>query len=119
MWGEVDLEKGIWNISAERMKMHTPHFVPLSTHEIEIFKQLKPITNHYPYIFLGRNVQTKPISKESISQGFDSTWIEIQLAHVDKSCIPDIYNHTLYLEKRRDLMNWYPTLMKEHIICLK
>lgn len=33
-------------------------------------------------------------------QGFDSTWIEMQLAHVDKNSIRSTYNHALYLEKR-------------------
>lgn len=46
-WNEVDLEKGIWEIPAERMKMRRPHIVPLSTQVITLFKQLKPITGHY------------------------------------------------------------------------
>ncbi len=47
--------------------MRRPHIVPLSTQVVELFKQLKPITGHYPYIFIGRNNRTKPISKESVS----------------------------------------------------
>lgn len=50
------------------MKMRRPHIVPLSTQVIDLFKQLKPITAHYPYIFIGRNNRSKPISKESVSQ---------------------------------------------------
>ena len=125
---EVDLEKGIWEIAAERMKMCRSHIVPLSTQVIDLFKQLKPITGHYPYIFIGRNNHRKPISKESISQaielmgykgiatgrgfrhtmstilheqGFNSSWIEIQLAHVDKNNIRGIYNHAQYIDKKR------------------
>ena len=93
------------------MKMRRPHIVPISTQVVELFKQLQPITGHYPYIFIGRNNRRKPISKESVNQviellgykgratghgfrhtmstilheqGFDSAWIEMQLAHVDK-----------------------------------
>ena len=133
-WEEINLEKGIWEIPAERMKMRRPHIVPLSTQVIEIFQQLKPITEHYPYIFIGRNNRTKPISKESVSQviellgykgratghgfrhtmstilhehGFNSAWIELQLAHADKNNIRGTYNHALYLDKRRDMLQWY------------
>lgn len=133
-WDEVDLEKGIWEIAAERMKMRRPHIVPLSIQVVDLFKQLKPITGHYVYIFVGRNNRSKPISKESVSQviellgykrratghgfrhtmstilhekGFDSAWIEMQLAHVDKNSIRGTYNHTQYLERRREMLQWY------------
>ena len=133
-WEEVNLEKGIWEIPAERMKMRRPHLVPLSSQVITLFNQLKPISSHYPYIFIGRNNRTKPISKESISQviellgykgratghgfrhtmstilheqGFDSAWIEMQLAHVDKNSIRGTYNHAQYLEKRLKMLQWY------------
>ena len=133
-WDEVDLKKGIWEIPLERMKMRRPHVVPLSTQVIDPFNQLKPITGHYPYIFIGRNNRSKPISKESVTQvielvgykgraighgfrhtmstilheqGFDSAWIEIQLAHADKNHIRGTYNHAQYFEKSREMMQWY------------
>ena len=40
-------------------------------------------------------------------KGFDSVWIEMQLAHVDKNTIRGTYNHAQYLEKRKDMMQWY------------
>jgi integrase len=137
-WEEIDLERAIWEIPAERMKMRRPHIVPLSTQVVELFKQLQPITGHYPYIFIGRNNRRKPISKESVNQviellgykgratghgfrhtmstilheqGFDSAWIEMQLAHVDKNGIRGTYNHAQYLEKRRDMLQWYSNLL--------
>lgn len=60
-WSEVVLEKGIGEIPAVRMKMRRPHLVPLSTQVVDLFKQLKSITDHYPYIFIGRNNRSKPI----------------------------------------------------------
>ncbi|HGD8094725.1 TPA: integrase, partial [Escherichia coli] len=30
-----------------------------------------------------------------------------QLAHVDKNAIRGTYNHALYLEGRREMMQWY------------
>lgn len=40
-------------------------------------------------------------------KGFDSAWIEMQLAHVDKNSIRGTYNHAQYLEKRREMIQWY------------
>lgn len=137
-WAEIDLDKGVWEIPAERMKMRRPHIVPLSTQVIDLFEQLRPITSHYPYVFIGRNNRRKPISKESVSQviellgykgratghgfrhtmstilhekGFDSVWIEMQLAHVDKNSIRGIYNHAQYFESRRTMLQWYSDLL--------
>jgi len=33
--------------------------------------------------------------------GFESAWIEMQLAHVDKNLIRDTYNHAQYIEGRK------------------
>lgn len=63
-WDEIDLEKAIWEIPAERMKMRRPHIVPLSTQVIELCKQLKPITSHYSYIFIGRNNRVSQFAKK-------------------------------------------------------
>jgi len=133
-WQDIDLENAIWEVPAEHMKMRRPHKVPLSRQAISLLKQLKPITGHYSFIFIGRNDQRKPISKESINQviellgykgrltghgfrhtmstilheqGFNSAWIELQLAHVDKNAIRGAYNHAQYLEGRREMMQWY------------
>lgn len=39
-WEEVDLEKGIWEIPAERMKMRRPHIVPLSIQVVDLLNSL-------------------------------------------------------------------------------
>jgi integrase len=36
--------------------------------------------------------------------GFNSDWIEMQLAHVEANKIRDAYNNAEYVEKRRDMM---------------
>lgn len=38
-------------------------------------------------------------------QGFDSTWIELQLAHVDKNTIRGTYNHAQYYLQRKKCYN--------------
>lgn len=137
-WEEVDFDKMVWEIPAERMKMRRPHVVPLSFQAIQVFLQLKPITGNYPYVFAGRNNRRKPISKETVTQvlellgykgratghgfrhtmstilheqGFDSKWIETQLAHIDKNTIRGTYNHAQYLEKRRVMIQWYSDML--------
>ena len=89
-------------------------------------------------MFIGRNDQRKPISKESINQviellgykgrltghgfrhtmstilheqGYNSAWIETQLAHVDKNSIRGTYNHAKYLDGRREMLQWYADYM--------
>ncbi|MCP5895368.1 tyrosine-type recombinase/integrase [Klebsiella pneumoniae] len=133
-WSEFDLEKAVWEIPAERMKMKRPHLVPLSTQALEIVQQLKVMTGQYPLVFPGRNDPRKTMSEASINQvfkwigytgkvtghgfrhtmstilheeGFNTEWIETQLAHVDKNAIRGTYNHALYLEGRREMMQWY------------
>ncbi|MFP2386091.1 MULTISPECIES: tyrosine-type recombinase/integrase [Enterobacteriaceae] len=133
-WSEFDLEKAVWEIPAERMKMKRPHLVPLSTQALEIVQQLKVMTGQYPLVFPGRNDPRKTMSEASINQvfkrigytgkvtghgfrhtmstilhekGFNTAWIETQLAHVDKNAIRGTYNHALYLEGRREMMQWY------------
>ncbi|EGT0636985.1 tyrosine-type recombinase/integrase [Citrobacter freundii] len=133
-WSEFDLEKAVWEIPAERMKMKRPHLVPLSTQALEIVQQLKVMSGQYPLVFPGRNDPRKTMSEASINQvfkrigytgkvtghgfrhtmstvlheeGFNTAWIETQLAHVDKNAIRGTYNHALYLEGRRGMMQWY------------
>lgn len=44
-------------------------------------------------------------------EGFDSAWIETQLAHVDKNAIREAYNHTQYLDRRKEMMQWYASFI--------
>lgn len=40
-------------------------------------------------------------------QGYNTAWIELQLAHVDKNTIRGTYNHAQYLEQRKEMLQWY------------
>ncbi|HAI0716669.1 TPA: integrase, partial [Escherichia coli] len=39
--------------------------------------------------------------------GYNSNWIELQLAHVDKNSIRGTYNHAQYLLQRKEMLQWY------------
>ncbi|EHY2998819.1 tyrosine-type recombinase/integrase, partial [Escherichia coli] len=128
LWQEFDLDNAIWEIPAERMKMRRPHLVPLSTQALGFLNELKSMTGNYRYVFPGRNDPNKPMSEASVNQlikrigyagkltghgfrhtlstilhenGFNTAWIEMQLAHVDKNTIRGVYNHAQYIEDRK------------------
>jgi integrase len=50
-WKEIDLEAAEWRIPAERMKMRTPHIVPLSRQAVEAFTELRSIAGLSDYAF--------------------------------------------------------------------
>ncbi len=137
-WSEFDFKNALWEVPKERMKKHRPHLVPLSTQALEILEKLKVLTGRYTLLFPGRNDARKPMSEASINKvikmlgyhgratghgfrhtmstilhehGFESTWIEMQLAHVDKNSIRGTYNHAQYLENRRKMMQAYATIL--------
>ena len=87
--------------------MHRPHLVPLSTQALDLPNELKMMTGHYRYALPRCNDPNKPMSKASVNQvikrivyggkvtghsfrhtlstilheqGYESSWIEIQLA---------------------------------------
>ncbi len=140
LWQEFDLDNAIWEIPAERMKMRRPHLVPLSSQAVDLLNELKIMTGNYRYVFPGRNDPNRPMSEASINQaikrigyggkvtehgfrhtlstilheqGFESAWIEIQLAHVDKNSIRGTYNHAQYFSGRKSMMDWYSNLIFE------
>jgi len=138
LWSEIDTKKALWEISAERMKMRRPHIIPLSTQAIAIIEQIRAMTGQFPLLFPGRNDPSKTMSEASINQvfkrigytgrvtghgfrhtmstvlheqGYNTAWIETQLAHVDKNAIRGTYNHAQYLDGRREMLQWYADYM--------
>lgn len=137
-WAEFDLEKGIWQIPAERMKMRRPHVVPLSIQAKSLLEEIHQLTGRGRFVFPGRNDAGKTMSEASINQvikrigydgkatghgfrhtmstilheqGYNTAWIETQLAHADKNSIRGTYNHAQYLDGRREMLQWYADYM--------
>lgn len=133
-WKEFDFGKRVWEVPVERMKMRRPHLVPLSDQVVASLREIQAVTGRYNLVFPGRNDITKPMSEASINQvlkrvgyhgratghgfrhtmstilhekGYNTAWIELQLAHVDKNTIRGTYNHAQYLEQRREMLQWY------------
>ena len=65
-WSEFDIEARRWNIPAERMKMKTPHIVPLATQTIELLELLRSVTGGSELLFPGDIDHHKQMSNNTI-----------------------------------------------------
>jgi integrase len=50
-WTDIDVEKAIWSIPADRMKMRRPHRVPLSRQMLAMIEELREITGFRQHLF--------------------------------------------------------------------
>ena len=139
-WGEIDLAAKQWRITAERMKMKSPHIVPLSSQAVELLITLKDITGWSAYLFPHRHDPKKTMSNNTILQalkrmgyqgkmtghgfrGIASTalheqaytheHIELQLAHAPRNAVSAAYNHALYLQPRTVMMQQWADYLDE------
>ena len=130
-WSEFDMEAARWNIPAERMKMRTPHIVPLATQAIEVLEILSTLTGASEWLFPGDRSAAKPMSNNTIlkalermgykgrmtghgfrglastilhEKGYGHEHIELQLAHAPRNAVSAACNHALYLEPRTRMM---------------
>jgi integrase len=130
-WAEFDLDSAEWRIPAERMKMKTPHIVPLAAQAVDILRTLQLITGHSELLFPGERDHAKPMSNNTLlgalkrmgyqgrmtghgfrgiastllhEMGFDHAHIELQLAHQERNAVSAAYNHALYLKPRAKMM---------------
>lgn len=135
-WDEIDWEKSLWKIPAERMKMNETHIVPLAKQSIAILKELQGISgrNICGYIFPAqtnprsimsentflRAIEIMGYKGKTTGHGFRSTastilneneWrrevVERQLAHAERDTVRAAYNHAEYLKERTEMMQWW------------
>jgi integrase len=66
-WTGIDLEAGVWKISATKMKMRQPHMVPLSRQAIEIFQAAQALTGRHQYVFASLYPGNRPMSENTIN----------------------------------------------------
>jgi integrase len=130
-WDEFDMAARRWNIPAERMKMRSPHIVPLATQAIELLELLRSVTGGGELLFPGDVDPRKPMSNNTIlkglermgykgrmtghgfrglastilhEQGYSHEYIELQLAHAPRNAVSAAYNHALHLKGRTKMM---------------
>jgi len=137
-WDDIDLEKKVWVIPEERMKMKKPHTIPLSDQALALLDVIRTMSGNREYLFPNHRDPRGHASSQSANmalkrmgfagelvshglrslasttlneQGFDPDVIEAALAHVDKNEVRAAYNRAEYIERRRVLMSWW----SEHI----
>ena len=132
-WSEFDLEKAIWKVPAERMKMRVEHVVPLSKQALGLLNFIKKI---YPsdYYVLNNGNPNEPLADNALIQAlykmgykhkmtghgfravastilnehnFRPDVIERQLAHAEANQVRRAYNRAQYLNERIEMMNWW------------
>ena len=74
-WSEIDFEKKVWMVPADRMKdtmenklNGEPHMVPLSRQSIEILEHLYAITGRTSYVFAGQGYKNPVISENTLNK---------------------------------------------------
>jgi integrase len=139
-WNEFDFDARRWSIPAERMKMKSPHIVPLSSQAIEVLELLRTISGDRELVFPGEQDFRKPMSNMTIlkalermgykgrmtghgfrgiastilhEQGYDHDHIELQLAHAPRNAVSAAYNHALYLEPRTRMMQDWADFLEQ------
>ena len=132
-WKDIDLDKAIWRIPAEKMKMGEEHIVPLSTQAVALLGTVQELSGNYDLVFPGSHNFRKPMSENTLTYairkrlGFDATAhgfrstastilnesgfrvdvIERQLAHGERNKVRAAYNRSQYLKERAEMMQWY------------
>jgi integrase len=137
-WADIDLDKKVWVIPEERMKMKKPHTIPLSPQVLALLGVIKAMSGHREYLFPNHRDPKKHANSQSANvalkrmgfagelvshglrslasttlneQSFDPDVIEAALAHIDKNEVRAAYNRAEYIERRRVMMCWW----SEHI----
>ena len=131
-WSEIDLDKAEWNIPAERMKMRSPHFVPLSHQAVEILKELQEMNGKRDFVFPSVFRPQKPTSNGAILSalkrlgygrrmtghgfralamstikeklGYQHEVVDRQLAHLPRSKVDQAYDRAKFLSQRIKMM---------------
>ncbi|QSI78787.1 tyrosine-type recombinase/integrase [Niveibacterium microcysteis] len=66
-WNEFDLDRAIWEIPAEKMKMKRPHIVFLSRQATALLRELRALTGRSEQCFPGRTSTRMPVGKPTLN----------------------------------------------------
>jgi len=133
-WAEIDFDAKLWIIPSERMKAKREHIVPLSSQSLIILDAMRAVSAHREFVFPSRNNPKQAMNSQTANAalkrigygnrlvahglrsiastamneyGFNADVIESALSHTDKNEVRRAYNRSLYLEKRKELMQWW------------
>lgn len=131
-WEELDFDKKLWTIPAERMKMKKEHLVPLSDMALSIFEKQQLISGNREHVFASPIRPKNSISNNTILKalklmgyqgkmtghgfralamgaikqelGYRHEVIDRQLAHLPKNKIDRAYDRADFLQERTKMM---------------
>jgi len=126
-WSEIDIDKAVWAISAERMKAGREHRVPLSGRAIEILQHVKALNRSHvfpgnkggPLSGMAMSMLLRRMKTDVTVHGFRSSFrdwaaectgyphevCEMALAHSITNKAESAYRRGDLFEKRRRLMD--------------
>jgi len=138
---EINFEKAIWRIPAERMKMRRPHDVPLSKQALKAIKDIWSLSENGELVLPSIRSLSRPLSENAMNsalrrmgysqsemtahgfrssastilneRGYNPDVIEAALAHVDDDEIRRAYNRAKYLAERTKLMQDWANLLDD------
>lgn len=134
-WAEIDLDKALWVVPADRMKMKREHRVPLSSDAVALLKALPRIAGS-PYVFpaarggmlsdMTLSAVTRRMKVEAVPHGFRSTFrdwtaertaypsevCEMALAHAVGNKVEAAYRRGDMFDRRRRLMDDWAAFLK-------
>ena len=137
-WGEIDLDRAVWTIPADRMKMRRPHRVPLSPQALAVLEEARAIRRS-DHIFpngKGEALSDMALTKtlrdmdmKCTAHGFRSSFrdwaaeqtsapgevAEAALAHAVPSAVEAAYKRTDFFERRRELMNAWAAFLASSV----
>ncbi|MFH2073991.1 MAG: integrase arm-type DNA-binding domain-containing protein [Pseudomonadota bacterium] len=142
-WSEIDFNKAVWIIPAERMKMRREHRKPLTSAALHILLDLRGTNRPGDYLLPAVTDPERPMSENTMNSalerlgfpgermtphGFRATastllnesgrWnpdaIEAELAHVDTRGVRSIYNRAHYWAERVEMMQWWAGEVLKH-----
>ena len=141
-WEEIDTDRKLWRVPAERMKMKTEHTVPLSEQALAVLDIVRPITGAGALVLPSPFYPGKPLSDGTLNSalarmgykgiatahgfrtlfstcaneaGWNRDFIEKQLAHEDRDDVRGAYNRAQWLDERAKMMQWWA----DHIDALR
>lgn len=139
-WEEIDMTAKQWRIPAERMKMRSPHIVPLSNQSLRLINELRTLALDDALLFPSERRDGKTMSNNTIlyalyrlgyhsrmtghgfrgiastilhEHGYNHEYIELQLAHSPRDAVSAAYNHALYLDQRTKMMQEWADYLDE------
>ncbi len=138
---EINFERAMWRIPAERMKMRRPHDVPLSRQALEILREIWAFSDFGDLVLPSIRSSKKPLSENAMNsalrrmgyakdemtshgfratastilneRGFNPDVIEAALAHQDRNMIRRAYNRATYWPERVKLLQSWADLLDQ------